>query len=111
MNKANQFYWQAKQYKQKQQDIACDFVRECLEEFEKDAAEGCFSATIYRDNVPEAIVDNFDELVLPLFWKEGFKVEEYISSSFGYGYDDDGWKISWDLKEEEVQYETKGEIL
>ena len=32
MNKASQFYWQAKGYKQKQQDIACDFVRECLED-------------------------------------------------------------------------------
>ena len=35
--------------------------------------------------------------------KEGFKVEEYISPR--YGYEDDGWKISWDLKEGEVQYE------
>ena len=73
MNKANQFYWQAKGYKQKQQDIACDFVSECLEEFEKDAAEGCFSATIYRDNVPESILLDFDELVLPLFLQEDLK--------------------------------------
>ena len=103
MNKANQFYWQAKGYKQKQQDIACDFVSECLEEFEKEATEGCFSAIIYRDNVPESILFDFDELVTPLFEKEGFKVEEYISSR--YDYKDDGWIISWDLKEGEVQYE------
>lgn len=104
MNKANQFYWQAKGYKQKQQDIACDFVRECLEEFEKDAAEGCFSATIYRDNVPESILLDFDGLVLPLFLEEGFKVEDYISPNYEFNYDD-GWRISWDLKEGEVQYE------
>ena len=104
MNKANQFYWKAKNYKQKQQDITCDFVKECLKEYEKDAAEGCFSAIIYRDNVPETIVDDFDELVLPLFLREGFKVEEYISPNYGYSCDD-GWRISWDLKEGEVQYE------
>ena len=103
MNKANQLYWQAKGYKQKQQDIACDFVRECLEEYEKDAAEGCFSAIIYRDNVPETILLDFDELVLPLFLEEGYKVEEYIAPR--YSYEDDGWRISWDLKEGEVQYE------
>lgn len=98
MNKAKQLYWQAKNYKQKQQDIACDFVKECLKEFEENAAEGCFSATIYRDNVPDSILFDFDELVLPLFLKEGFKVEEYIAPR--YGYKDDGWRISWDLKEE-----------
>ena len=103
MNKANQLYWQAKGYKQRQQDIACDFVRECLEEFEKDAAGGCFSATIYRDNVPDSILFDFEELVLPLFLEEGFKVEEYIAPR--YGYEDDGWRISWNLKEGEVQYE------
>ena len=103
MNKANQFYWQAKSYKQKQQDIAQDFVKECLEEFEKDAAEGSFSATIYRDNVPESILFDFDELVIPLFLEEGFKVEEYIAPR--YGYEDNGWRISWDLKKENIQYE------
>lgn len=98
MNKANQLYWQANSYKQKQQDIAYNFVKECLKEFEKNAAEGCFSATIYRDNVPESILFDFEELVLPLFLEEGFKVEEYIAPR--YGYEDDGWRISWDLKEE-----------
>lgn len=82
MNKANHFYWLAKSYKQKQQDIAHDFVKECLEEFEKDAAEGYFSATIYRDNVPELILFDFDELVIPLFLEEGFKVEEYSSPRY-----------------------------
>lgn len=104
MNKANQFYWRAKNYKQKQQDIAQDFVKKCLKEFEKNAAEGCFSATIYRDNVPESILDDFDELVIPLFLEEGFKVEQYIPLNYGYNYDD-GWTISWDLKEENIQYE------
>lgn len=104
MNKANQFYWQAKSYKQKQQDIACDFVSECLEEFEKDATEGCFSAIIYNDNIPKAIKDDFDKLVIPLFEEEGFKVEEYVSPVYRPIYDD-GWRISWDLKEGEVQYE------
>lgn len=102
MNKANQLYWQAKSYKQKQQNIARDFVKECLKEFEKKAAEGRFSATICRDSIPESILLDFDELVLPLFLEEGFKVEEYIAPC--YGYEDDGWKISWDLKEEEIQY-------
>ena len=97
MNKANQFYWQAKSYKQKQQDIAQDFVKECLEEFEKDAAQGCFSATIYRNNVPESILYDFDELVIPLFLEEGFKVEEYVSPRYGYNSEDDGWTISWNL--------------
>ena len=55
------------------------------------------------DNVPESILLDFDELVLPLFLEEGFKVEEYIAPR--YGYEDDGWRISWDLKEGEVQYE------
>ena len=105
MNKANQFYWQAKGYKQKQQDIACDFVKECLEEFEKDETEGCFSEAIYRDNVPKSILFNFDELVTPLFLEEGFKVEEYASPRYGYDFDNDGWTISWNLKEGEVQYE------
>ena len=104
MNKANQLYWQAKGYKQKQQDIAQDFLKECLDDFEKYAAEGCFSAIIYNDNIPESIVDDFDELVVPLFEKEGFKVEGYISPKYGNDYDD-GWKISWDLKEGEVQDE------
>ena len=102
MNKANQFYWQAKGYKQKQQDIACDFVSECLEEFEKDAAKGCFSAIIYRNNIPESIIYNFEELVAPLFEEEGFKVKEYCSRNFT---SCDGWEISWSLKEGEVQYE------
>lgn len=104
MNKANQLYWQAKGYRQRRQDIAYDFVRECLEGFEKDAAEGCFSAIIYNDNIPEAIVDDFRELVIPLFEEEGFKVESYVNSCYGYGYDD-SWKISWDLKEGEIQHE------
>jgi hypothetical protein len=105
MNKANHFYWQAKSYKQKQQDIAHDFVKECLEEFEEDAAGGCFSATIYRNNVPKSILFDFDELVIPLFLEEGFKVEEYISPRYGYNSSDDGWTISWDLKKENIQYE------
>lgn len=105
MNKANQFYWQAKSYKQKQQDIAQDFVKECLEEFEKDATEGCFSAIIYRDNVPESILFDFDELVIPLFLEEGFKVEEYIAPRYGYDFGNDDWTISWNLKEENIQYE------
>ena len=99
MNKANQLYWQAKGYKQKQQDIAHDFVKECLEEFEKDAAEGCFSAIIYGNKVPESILFDFEELVIPLFLEEGFKVEEYNSPRYGYNSDNDGWTISWDLRE------------
>ena len=105
MNNANQFYWRAKSYKQEQQNIAHDFVKECLEEFEKDAAEGYFSGTIDRDNVPESILFDFDELVIPLFLEEGFKVEEYTSPRYGYGSDNDGWTISWDLKKENIQYE------
>ena len=102
MNKANQFYWLAKSYEQKQQNIAHDFVKECLEEFEKNAAEGCFSATICRNNVPESILFDFEELVIPLFLEEGFKVEEYASPHYGYG---DGWTISWNLKKENIQHE------
>ena len=69
----------------------------------EDAAKGYFSVILYRDNVPKAIVCDFDELVLPLFLEEGFKVEEYTAPR--YGYEDDGWRISWDLKEGEVQYD------
>ena len=105
MNKANHFYWLAKSYEQKQQNIAHDFVKECLEEFEKNAAEGCFSATIYRNNVPESILFDFDELVTPLFLEEGFKVEEYASPRYGYDFDNNGWTISWDLKKENIQHE------
>lgn len=104
MNKANQLYWQAKSYKQKQQDIACDFVKECLEEFEKVATEGHFSTIIYPSNVPKSILLEFDELVLPFFSQEGFKVEEYNDYTYS-GCGSNGWKISWNLKGEEIQYE------
>lgn len=105
MNEANKLYWQAKKYNEQLHQLALDFYHECLQSFKEDAAEGSFSTILYRHDIPESLYFDFDKLVVPLFRKEGFIVEEYIGPRYGYSNDDDGWKISWDLKGENIQYE------
>lgn len=104
MNKANQLYWQAKGYQKRLQELAVEFYNECIEDFEKNyAEEGSFSAILYSDDIPDVFRYNFKEFIIPLFKAEGFKVIEYSASR--YGYTNDGWEISWDLKEGEIQDE------
>ena len=105
MNEANKLYWQAKKYKEQLHQLALDFYYECLRDFEEYAAEGSFSTILYNDDIPDSLQFNFDELVVPLFRKEGFIVKGYIGPRYGYSNDDDGWEISWDLKGENIQYE------
>lgn len=105
MNEANKLYWQAKKYNEQLHQLALDFYYECLRGFEEDAAEGSFSTILYKYDIPESLYFDFDKLVVPLFRKEGFIVEEYIGPRYGYSNDDEGWKISWDLKGENIQYE------
>ena len=105
MNEANKLYWQAKKYNEQLHQLGLDFYYECLRDFEEDAAEGSFSTILYKYDFPESLYFDFDKLVVPLFRKEGFIVEEYIGPRYGYSNDDEGWKISWDLKGENIQYE------
>lgn len=103
MNEANKLYWEVKKYKEQLHQLALDFYHECLRGFEKDAAKGSFSTILYYNDIPKSLQFNFDELVFPLFLEGGFKVEKYIAPR--YGYEDDGWEISWDLKGENIQCE------
>lgn len=104
MNKANQFYWQAKGYRKRLQELAVEFYNECIENFEKNyAKEGCFSVMLDLDKVPDTLRYDFEDFVIPLFEAEGFKVEKHSLPSYGFGCEHDGWEISWDLKEEEIK--------
>ena len=104
MNKANQLYWQAKGAREQKRNLATDFVAECIKDFEQEAEEGYFSSRLYMDNVPDNLYDVFEDLVIPLFEEEGFTVSYEDENNFGPG-PSYHWRISWDLKEGEVQYE------
>ena len=95
MKKAQELYYMAKARKAELQDLALDFYQECIKDFEGEAKEGCFYSMIYKNNVPEELLNVFDELVIPLFEDEGFKVTEKESSPY-LGYWTTDWRVSWE---------------
>ena len=102
MKEAHRLYYLAQARQAELKDLALDFYRECVKDFEEEAKEGSFVFILYNDNIPDDIQEDFEELVIPLFKEENFRIERYYSPFFT---SCDGWKISWALKGENIQYE------
>lgn len=95
MKKAQELYYMAKKREAELQDLALDFYQKCIKYFEEEAKDGSFCGMIYREDIPEELMDVFDELVIPLFEDEDFTVTEkegppYLGAGCIY------WNVSWE---------------
>ena len=96
MKEAHRLYYLAQARQAELKDLAFDFYRECIRDFEEEAKEGSFVSILYNDDIPDSIQENFEELVIPLFEEENFRVEGYYNPNFT---SCDGWRISWEKGE------------
>ena len=94
MKEAHRLYYLAQARQAELKDLALDFYRECIKDFEKDAKEGYFVSTLYSNDIPDELQEDFDELVIPLFKDEGFVVE-HEEDLWSYGSLNERWVITW----------------
>ena len=94
MKEAHRLYYLAQARQAELKDLALDFYRECIRDFEEEAKEGNFVSILYNDDIPDSIQENFEELVIPLFKDEGFVVE-HEEDSWSYGSLNERWIITW----------------
>lgn len=94
MKEAHRLYYLAQARQAELKDLALDFYRECIRDFEEDAKEGCFVSTLYEDDIPNDLQEDFEALVVPLFQDEGFEVKYEEDSPYSYGLNK-RWVISW----------------
>ena len=93
MKEAHRLYYLAQARQAELKDLALDFYRECIRDFEKEAKEGNFSSTLYMDELPNGLQEDFEELVLPLFRDEGFEVA--FENDLWSCSSTERWIISW----------------
>lgn len=95
MKEAHRLYYLAHARQTELNDLALQFYQECIRDFEEYAKEGNFCSTLYDDDIPDDLQEDFEELVVPLFKEEGFEVKfeedywRYSSAS------NERWTISW----------------
>lgn len=94
MKKAQELYHMARKTEIELQDLALDFYREYIRYFEEEAEEGSFYGRIYKNDIPEKLLNVFEELVLPLFEAEDFTITKkeappYLGACCIY------WEIGW----------------
>ena len=94
MKEAHRLYYLAQARQVELKDLALDFYRECIKEFEEDAKEGRFCSALDINDIPDSIQEDFEELVIPLFKDEGFVVE-YEEDFWSYGTSNRRWIITW----------------
>lgn len=94
MKEAHRLYYLAQARQAELKDLALDFYRECVRDFEKDAKEGYFVSNLYSDDIPDDLQEDFEELVIPLFKDEGFIVK-HETDTWSYGCSRDRWTVSW----------------
>ena len=75
MKEAHRLYYLAQVRQTELNDLALQFYRECIRDFEEDAKRGNFCSPLYSDNIPDELQEDFEELVVPLFKEEGFEVK------------------------------------
>ena len=94
MKEAHRLYYLAQARQAELKDLALDFYRECVKEFEEDAIEGRFCSVLDNNDIPNSIQEVFEELIIPLFKDEGFVVE-HEEDFWSYGSSNERWIISW----------------
>lgn len=95
MKEAHRLYYLAQARQTELKDLALDFYRECIKNFEEEAKEGRFCFVLDNNDIPDSIhQEDFEKLVIPLFKDEGFEVE-FEQDLWSYGTSHGRWIITW----------------